>query len=338
MNMYHSPSLPDTAEAWLARLHSPECNAQEREAFAQWCTQSPANAEAYAQTERLHRAAAALASDPLLRAASLAARRNSAQRRERSRMLWILAPTAAAACMLLAFGASFLWQPTTHTPSALTQRYVTATGKPQTLQLPDGTRMTLDADSAVTMHFDDELRLVVLDQGRAEFAVAHMHKPFEVHAGANIIRDIGTTFQVSKDDEAVTVGLLDGVVAVTHGDGDDAKTRTLAPDQQIRIANDNGHADIQPLDTPAARAWANGELVFHQHRLDALLTEMNRYSQTKLRLGDISLASLKISGSFHAGDQEALVKALEAGWSLRAEVSAEHELTLYPISTRHRMH
>ncbi|WP_266156257.1 DUF4880 domain-containing protein, partial [Dyella silvatica] len=142
MNMY-SPSLPNTAEAWLARLHAPDCNPQEREAFERWCAQSAANAQAYAQTERLHRAAAALAGDPLLRAASLAARRHIAQRRERRRLLWILAPSAAAACLLLAFGASFLWRPAT-TTTPLIQRYATTTGKPQTLQLPDGTRMTLD--------------------------------------------------------------------------------------------------------------------------------------------------------------------------------------------------
>ncbi|MFC5741522.1 FecR family protein [Dyella tabacisoli] len=337
MNMHHSASLPDSAEAWLARLHSPECGTHEREAFERWRTQSPANAQAYAQTERLHQMAAALAGDPLLRAASLAARRSSAQRHERRRLWWLTVPIASAACLLLAFGMSFYWRGTA-TDTQPMQRYASATGKPQVLSLPDGTRMILDADSTVTTHFDDKRRLVVLDRGRAEFVVARTSKPFEVRAGGNTIRDIGTTFQVSKDDDAVTVGLLEGVVAVTQGDGDDAKTRTLAPDQQIRIANDGSRTDIQPLDSEAARAWAHGELMFHQRRLDALLTEMNRYSQTKLRLGDISLASLKVSGSFHAGDQDALVKALVAGWGLRAEVSAEHELTLYPISIKHSMH
>ncbi len=329
------PMLPDSAEGWLARLHSPACSAPERVAFERWRGADAAHAQAYAQVERLHRIAAGLADDPLLRAAGLAARRRAARRIATRRLLSFTLPPALAAGVLLATG---LWFYRGGGEQAPSRHYAGSAGQAQPVLLEDGTRMTLDAGASVTTHFDRTQRLVVLDNGRAEFMVAHMPRPFEVRVGANLIRDIGTTFQVSKDGDAVTVGLLEGKVAVTHGDGAQAQTHTLAPEQQIRIASDGSSVGATPLDLEAAQGWTHGELVFRQRRLDELLEEANRYSSTKLRLGDPALASLLVSGSFHAGDQQALVKALQVGWSLRAEASAAHELTLYPAGDRGRLH
>ncbi|MGO4703120.1 FecR family protein [Dyella sp. 2RAB6] len=319
-------SLPASAEAWLARLHAPDCGPSERAAFERWRAQHPANAQAYAQAERLHANAALLAGDPLLRAAGLAARRRTAARRDRRRLLTRLLPVAAAASVLLAFGLPYLLRRSPAENGGFSRRYASATELPRKLTLDDGTLMILDADSTVTTHFDAQRRLVTLERGRAEFSVAHAAAPFEVHAGGNVIRDTGTVFQVSKERDAVVVGLLDGSVLVTHG----AQTQALSPAQQLRIAADGSSAVVGALDTQAVLAWGQGELVFRQRRLDSLLLEMNRYSDTKLLLGDQRLADLRISGSFHAGDQQALVKALDAGWDLRAVTTGNNELTLYP--------
>jgi len=319
-------SLPTSAEAWLARLHAPDCSPTERAAFVRWRAQHPANAKAYAEVERLHDSVALLAGDPLLRAAGLAARRRTAARRDQRRLLARLLPVAIAASVLLAFGVSYLLRGAHVDSSGYSRRYASATEPPRRLTLDDGTVMVLDTDSTVTTHFDQQRRLVTLERGRAEFSVAHAPPPFEVRAGGNVIRDTGTVFQVSKERDAVVVGLLDGSVLVTHGQ----QTQALLPAQQLRIAADGSSAVVGVLDTQAAQAWGRGELVFRQRRLDSLLEEMNRYSDIKLLLGDQRLADLRISGSFHAGDQQALVKALDAGWGLRAVTTGNHELTLYP--------
>ncbi len=57
---------------------------------------------------------------------------------------------------------------------------------------------------------------------------------------------------------------------------------------------------------------------------------MNRYSARQVRLADPALGALTVSGVFHAGDQDALVAALERGWSLRAERSGE-EIVLHAL-------
>jgi transmembrane sensor len=77
-------------------------------------------------------------------------------------------------------------------------------------------------------------------------------------------------------------------------------------------------------------------LAFRDRRLGDLINEMNRYSKTQLHLGDSSLAGLQVSGSFHAGDQDALAKALARGWQLRVVRTAANELTLLPAIERQR--
>ncbi|MBW3551337.1 MAG: FecR/PupR family sigma factor regulator, partial [Proteobacteria bacterium] len=66
------------AEAWLARLHAPDCSARERAAFEDWLAQSPTHIEAWLDAERIDAMARTLASDDLLRAAARQARRKTA--------------------------------------------------------------------------------------------------------------------------------------------------------------------------------------------------------------------------------------------------------------------
>ncbi|PWK81546.1 FecR family protein [Fulvimonas soli] len=314
---------PASAEEWLARLLSPESGADDRAGFERWRAADPQHAAAYAAAERIHRRAAELAGDPLLRAAARAARRAPQRSHRRA---WLLAG-GMAACLLLA--AVLLWP--AREQADLVQRYAQAAGLPQNVLLPDGTALALDAESALTIRFGAHRREVVLERGRAEFGVAHdPARPFVVRVGEASIHDVGTVFQVSRDDAGATVGLLQGRVDVSGGRSGDRWSSTLAPAQQLRIGADGRPGAVAPLDLAAARGWTQGELRFRGRRLDQLLAEMNRYSDTKLRLGDPALAALTVSGSFHAGDQQALATALARGWQLQVRRTAERELTLLP--------
>jgi len=55
---------------------------------------------------------------------------------------------------------------------------------------------------------------------------------------------------------------------------------------------------------------------------------MNRYTATPLVIGDPALAPLAVSGTFAAGDQAALLSALELGWSVSAHARADGALEL----------
>jgi transmembrane sensor len=322
-----------SAEEWLARLFSPDSGTHDSEVFERWRGADPEHAAAYAEAERIHRNAALLSTDPLLRAATRAARRDTVhQPAPPQRQMWLLAAGIAASLLLTI---ALVW----HSGGAATseQHYANAIGLPQTLRLADGTVLRLDAESALTVRLGPGQRVATLEHGRVEFTVAHdPQRPFLVRAANNTIRDIGTIFQVSRDEDGVTVGLLKGKVAVTGGSSSLQWTSELKPAQQIHIDESGAAGTVTPLDLTVAQGWTHGELAFRERRLDDLLDEMNRYSKTQLRLGDPSLAGLQVSGSFHAGDQDALAKALARGWQLRVARTAANELTLLPNDAQRR--
>lgn len=324
---WRQTDAPLSAEEWLARLLSPDSGSNDEAVFERWRLADPKHAAAYAEAERIHRDSALLSGDPLLRAASRAALRDTAvENRSRRRQVWMLT-AGIAACLLLTMG--LIWHG--NNGAVVEQHYVNTIGLPQTLHLVDGTQLSLDAKSSLRVRVGPHLREVTLEQGRAEFTVAHdPQRPFLVHAGDSTIRDVGTIFQVSNGSDGVTVGLLEGRVAITGGAKDHRWTSELAPAEQMHIDNGGVAGTVAPLDLAAAQGWPHGELAFQQRRLDDLLHEMNRYSSTRLRIGDPSLAGLKVSGSFHAGDQQALAAALASGWRLRVARTAPDELTLLP--------
>ncbi|WP_162258289.1 FecR domain-containing protein [Frateuria sp. Soil773] len=317
----------DRAEAWLARLQAPDCTAAERAAFERWRAERPDRAAAFAQAETLHRRAGELAGDPLLAAAARAALRQTAQAGARRRRWRQALPLAAAAALLLALGLG-LWRVAGQSQGPV-QLYATATGEQRSLRLDDGTEVLLDTDTAIAVQYDGDRREVRLEGGRAQFAVAHeAGRPFVVLAADGVVRDIGTRFQVRRQADDVTVALLDGVVSVSvPASGGES---TLAPGQQVSFDRSGRLGAVQAADLAAARGWTQGDLVFKNRSLADLVAEMNRYSDTKLRLGDDSLRDLAVSGVFHAGDQSSLVQALENGWSVQARRVSAHEIVLQP--------
>lgn len=320
-----SPPADGAAEAWMARLMAPDCNPAERAAFEEWLAESPEHIEAWLEVERMLALTQAVSADPMVRAASRSSRRERPAVIRRSWRVW--APAAAA--MLVAAVAMLQWWPQVQQAPASVEHFTTVMGEQREVTLPDGTVLRLDTGSALTTRFDGQQRLVELRSGRAQFVVGEDRtRPFLVRAGDSLVRDIGTTFQVSRRGDLVNVGLLEGRVDVTTPASTEATT--LTPGEQVTVAADGTVGERAPLDVAAARSWPQGDLVFRQRRLDELLSEMNRYSARQVRLADPGLGALTVSGVFHAGDQEALVAALERGWPVRAVRTGDDEIVLHP--------
>ena len=314
------------AASWVARLEAPDCGAAEREAFEDWLAQSPRHLEAWVQADAIHAAAAQLAHDDLLQAAARKARRESRDLFARSGpWSWKWAAAASVAVMV----GVLAWRLELEAP-ATQQHYATAVGEQRTIGLADGTELLLDTGSAVTVRLGERQREVDVQAGRVQLAVGDDPRPFLVHAGGTTIRDIGTTFQVTREGRAVNVGLIEGAVVVSAAPVPDKVERVqLAPGQQVSVGADARFAPVQALDIAVAEGWTEGELVFKQHRLDALLAEANRYSRIKLTLADPALAEITVSGVFRAGNQDALVLALERGWGLHSRRVGPNEIHLY---------
>ncbi|KZC19616.1 MULTISPECIES: FecR family protein [Rhodanobacter] len=325
------PEVRRAAQHWFLRLQSSDCSVDEREAFEHWRIAEPIHDVAYRMVEDVWQRGASLGTDPSLEHLLYQARRLPPERSWRQRATPAL---AMAACLVLAIGVGYyVWRKPGNVP---TVAYATATGEQRTLALDDGSHVVLDTNSDLQVQYGKRERRLTLLQGQADFQVRHdTARPFVVHVGGGTVTATGTQFQVRAAGGVDTVTLLKGQVVVS-GDAKQVGPEqvTLQAGERVAIQSDGRLGTPERLaDTELARArgWTEGMLVVREWPLARLVAEMNRYSSVPLRLGDPSLGTLPISGSFKASDQHSFLLSLEYGWPIRIDRHTPGEIVL-----RHR--
>lgn len=315
------------AGRWLARLLEPDCTAAERAACARWRAQSPEHDATYRGMEAMWQRSAGIGADPAIAAALRDAERQPAPRSRARR--W-LPPLALAAVLAAATLAATQWLPMRQ--PAVELPYRTALGEQRRIELPDGTAVVLDTDTALVARYARRQRLVELEAGQARFEVMpDARRPFVVQAAGGRVTAVGTQFQVRVEDAAATVTLLEGAVVVKAPEGAPGRhpPATLSPGQELRFDRD-GQWTTTRVDLQSADAWTEGHLFATDWPLDRLVAEMNRYSTTKLRLSDPALADLRVNGGFRTGDPHSLVLVLEHSLPVRVAETGEDEIVLSP--------
>ena len=93
--------------------------------------------------------------------------------------------------------------------------YRTAIGERRVITLSDGSKLSLDADSEVTVRYGKHDRSLHLLKGQARFDVAHdKTRPFSVVAGSQKVIATGTAFNIDMAGPKVLVTLIEGHVVV----------------------------------------------------------------------------------------------------------------------------
>lgn len=307
------------AQQWFARLLAPDCSETERAAFMRWRAADPAHDAAYRQVEAIWEHSAGLKDDSDIAAALQDALRPVRQRRRVWFDGWPSLATAATVVIAVALVLWSTWPGNTPPP----MRYATALGEQQTITLEDGSQVVLDTDTELLVRFGQRERSLTLQRGQAGFTVQKdKNRPFVVNAASGTVTATGTQFQVRLTDRSGIVTLLEGQVVIASQSGEQRQTATLSPNERIVIQPD-GHLTnrqrISVTELVGLRGWTEGNLVVEEWSLANAVAEMNRYSDTKLRLADPSLGSILVSGVFKTGDQKSFALALEYGWSIRAD-------------------
>lgn len=316
-------AIREEAAAWFARRRDGACTPSEEVAFGNWRDRSEAHARAYAETERAWHEWKQLQGSECMREMAAAAMAATAPRRQRIPAGRRWRPLLAAACIVavVAIGGIKLL-PLLSTP---TMTYTAGLGEQRTEQLPDGTRVTLNTDTTLQVRYGRQRREVVLQHGEAMFDVVHdATRHFVVTAGDGSIVDLGTQFEVRKQDDTAVVTLLQGRVEVVAQD----ERKQLVPGEQARYGGRTAGISVRQVDTAVVTAWLRGRLDFNGMPLAEAVAEANRYSVIKLRLGDPELANMPVGGSFRAGDNAAIAAALSAVFPVRVARSDAHEIVL----------
>jgi ferric-dicitrate binding protein FerR (iron transport regulator) len=160
----------------------------------------------------------------------------------------------------------------------------TPRGRQFRLTLPDGSRVWINAASAIRypVHFAGGTRVVELS-GEAYFEVAvNKEKPFIVQLpGNNSIEVTGTHFNVKAyTDEAFTkTTLLEGAVTVKTTE----RTRNMQPGQQTRITAGGAIAFVPNASTQQATAWMSRSFSFQEDDLETILKQLARWYDIEIK-------------------------------------------------------
>lgn len=192
--------------------------------------------------------------------------------------------------------------------------YRTAFGARRTVRLADGSRISLDSDSEVTVRYTRTARNIRLVKGQARFDVAHdVSRPFSVLARGEKVVATGTAFNIDITRPQVLVTLIQGRVVVSGGNGlrpfvsalltasPHANPIALRAGQQLAAAPDGAPA-ISVADMRTTLAWTSGQLIFDNQPLADVVARVNHYARQPIVIADARLARLRISGSFNTGD------------------------------------
>lgn len=199
--------------------------------------------------------------------------------------------------------------------SAAPTQFVTRLGEIRKIRLPDGSHITMDTDTLLSVDYSADERELRLEHGRARFEVAHEARPFVVDAGEGEVVARGTVFDVSLwDDRTVHVQLLRGAVDVRlpkwQRVTSAASTTTLRPGQALSFNEDRRSPQTLLPKQEVAPNWPSGSIEFRATTLRAVVDVANRYSVTKIILTDAKLDTVPVSGVFHVDNPERLGRAL----------------------------
>jgi transmembrane sensor len=311
---------PTTAEDWLARMGRPGVGARDQAAFLDWLEADDDHLRQYEQAKAdlaaLEGARGAFALD----IARLRRRETTAGAGRRMVLAGGLAATAAAVAVVVV-GPSLRSAPEG-------RLYESAPGRIVDVVLEDGSRLTLDAGSAVRVAIADDVRRVTLKRGGAFFDVAHdAAHPFQVAVGDRRVIVTGTRFATTLTGDGAQVSLLQGRVSVSRRDAADKAALddalALVPGERAVFRPGEPGIEKAPADVESATAWRRRRLVFQDAPLSEVVAAASRYSETPLVAADPRLSSVRITTVLPLEGEGTLADRMAALLPVRAERTAD---------------
>jgi transmembrane sensor len=197
--------------------------------------------------------------------------------------------------------------------------YTTLRGRQESVALPDGTDVQLDAATKLHVRFTPFYRHVFLAAGEAEFDVAdHDLRPFRLDTQYLQVQDLGTRFTVRSREGSLRVVLIHGSVELR--DSSTGKLRAkMVPGQQATITGKGGEVIVAAADLPSVLAWRDGQLVLKDAPLDEVLREFSARATADIVLSEPESGRLRVSGVYRIADVIGFLNTL---------------CTIYPLSWR----
>ncbi|MEM6898532.1 MAG: FecR domain-containing protein [Pseudomonadota bacterium] len=339
--MSEDEKIADAAHRWRAVLQDEQYSKQDRSKFERWMAADPRHAAAFAEAEIFWKQ---------LESVSFRATEDLSSEMQRARRRLSILPNSyrpflfVTAAAFAAIGAFALSQIQTFAPAsqntiaqATPTEFETATGESQTYVLPDGTRLTLGALSAVEFAEMESERRAKLIAGSAYFEVVeNKDRPFLVEIGGASVKVTGTSFNLDRRGDAVTVSVAEGSVRVSHPfvvegaifkssseewraqRGQMMQVVQLGAGDQVAVSKRAGLGKVESVRAEAIGAWRDGQLIYVRAPIGDVIADLNRYSATEIIASD-DIRDIRISGTFAANEPETVLRALEEALPLEVQ-------------------
>jgi ferric-dicitrate binding protein FerR (iron transport regulator) len=212
---------------------------------------------------------------------------------------------AAAAVLVFAVAGFLLWNRSNKTTMD------SAYGMISEYKLPDGSYVTLNANSKITIRkkWEEGADREVWLQGEAFFKVQKTpaRNRFIVHTNVMDIIVTGTQFNaIAREDES-SVLLTEGSVTIKTPDGKEIKMR---PGDFVRM--ENAVPAKQTVDQQRVLAWKEARLDFDNTPMNEVAKIIARHYGVKVTIADKTIGESTISGIMPNDNLDVLIQSLEA--------------------------
>lgn len=331
------------ARRWLLLMDPGPPTPAQRAAFETWLRANPEHPLAYEEARRvwqgigqLSHLGAYLRKEDLerFRQESPAHRVGTRDHRSPTRSRF-LRPHAIAAVTLVAalcIGLASLFGPG--------EEFTTPVGKIDRLNLPDGSEVVLGARSDITVKFTSKERRVTLLTGEAFFNVARdAERPFLVAVDNQIVRAVGTQFEVHRDEQKIRVAVVEGVVEVSGAPEAEsaagearpltARKTVLAAGQQFVANRVSGRAEpVRFISTQATATWRSGRLFYEDATVGEVVDDISRYYPHSIEIQSDEVRAMRITGSFKLDRIEELFDNFERVLPIRVDRREDRSIVL----------
>lgn len=253
---------------------------------------------------------------------------SEAQKPKRARRLRYLVTRIAAAVIIVAVvmaAGIFLGYRLIHPPMAV-QCIRSLYGSVLESQLPDGSKVWLNANSSISFCSDFTANRVVDLSGEAFFEVsADRRHPFVVNTADGRLTATGTKFNINAYPEMpyAQFTLVKGSAEVSVPAPDDErnhqKTYSLSVGQQLTCRVPSDSVALAYVNTYNICAWRQGELIFRDQPLSAIFTRLEQIYNVKFIIDDPDIVKGNYNAKFRGENLSQIIHILEMSSPISCE-------------------
>lgn len=188
--------------------------------------------------------------------------------------------------------------------------YSTGTAQRQTLELDDGSVITLYPESAISVEFNDLERHVTLIQGAAYFDItSNTNRPFNVDAGGTQASVLGTEFSVQLKDDGAIIAVAEGRVRVNDNNTTPMINEELVVGERIQVTWLEGSVrDQVSIDDIAA--MREGELIARNMPISEIVDILQTYHKGTILIKSSNFEGQMVTGLFNLNDPDRSLETL----------------------------